>query len=249
MEAPPPIVSNSYNSKKKSIKSNHSADSSKSPKQTLYIPIAHKPPASVREVPIESPDTVENGLDDQLQILSNDLASNQLQFDDGFVAESIDDLGGFAPNGEIQSPITNGNFSVGTDNDLNHQYHQNGTDAGHQIHLTGNGFHNDPEAEGEYKYSGNNNMNTSQFYNPEDTTLAYSEQHQSYIPQQQQQLSYNTASLTEIPTATQIQVSYTWKLSKIELLSSEKLVSVPFGPDEWSWQLVYDTDSILAEIG
>lgn len=244
MEAPPPIVSNSYNSKRKSIKSNHSADSSKSPKQTLYIPIAHKPPASVREVPIETPDTVENGGPDQLQILQNDLASNQLQFDDGFVAESIDDLRGFAPNGEIQSPITNGNLSAENDNDLNNQFHQNGTDTmqGNQIHLTGNVFHNEPEAEGVYEHSGNNNMNTSQFYNPEDTTLAYSEQHQSYIPQQQQQLTYNTASLTEIPTATQIQVSYIWKLSKIELLSSEKLVSVPFGPDEWSWQLVYDND-------
>lgn len=237
MDPPPPIVSNSYNSRKKSsIKSPASAESSKSPKQTLYIPLAHNPPASVQEVPIDTSDIIENVLPSQSSNLSNELASNQLQFDDGFVAESMDDLGGLALNGDNHSQTTNGNLYNGTDYD-----HQNRPTVlqDDQKYVIGNGFHNDPEAEGQYDLTVNSNIFNPQPYNPENMNLAIAEQQQSYVSRNQ--LEFNEGVFTEIPTATQIQVSYTWKLSKSELLSSEKLVSVPFGPDEWSWQIVYVT--------
>jgi hypothetical protein len=44
---------------------------------------------------------------------------------------------------------------------------------------------------------------------------------------------------TLIPLETQLQVTYTWNISKDELLEGEKLVSLPFGPREWSWQIMY----------
>jgi hypothetical protein len=43
---------------------------------------------------------------------------------------------------------------------------------------------------------------------------------------------------TLIPLETQLQVTYTWNVSRKNLLESEKLVSLPFGPKDWSWQMM-----------
>jgi hypothetical protein len=43
---------------------------------------------------------------------------------------------------------------------------------------------------------------------------------------------------TLIPLETQLHITYTWHIPRAELLEGEKMVSLPFGPREWSWQIM-----------
>lgn len=45
--------------------------------------------------------------------------------------------------------------------------------------------------------------------------------------------------VTVIPLETVVQATYTWEIPTALLFENEKFVSLPFGPKDWSWQMMY----------
>lgn len=42
-----------------------------------------------------------------------------------------------------------------------------------------------------------------------------------------------------IPLETNLQVSFSWVITEDEFFETEKIVSLPLGPNEWAWQVMY----------
>ena len=47
---------------------------------------------------------------------------------------------------------------------------------------------------------------------------------------------------TIFPLKTQLEALYSWEIDAQDLLTKDKLVSLPFGSNDWSWQVVYWID-------
>jgi hypothetical protein len=47
-----------------------------------------------------------------------------------------------------------------------------------------------------------------------------------------------SSKFTIIPMLSKVQASYQWEIPESEFKSTEKLVSLPFGPSNWNWQVV-----------
>jgi hypothetical protein len=60
-----------------------------------------------------------------------------------------------------------------------------------------------------------------------------------YVQNEFGKLDNDGGLFTLIPLETQLQVTYTWNVPRKDLLESDKLVSLPFGPKDWSWQIMY----------